>query len=306
MKITYLGGKLMKGEGLKNSLLQKIIENTHNPKAEKNIYDSGEHYRLDEELTTRTIRIYYCIENKNVIISHSSTLVDIKEFKQSYNDIKDDITMFFLGAENTTRYKVGYKTQLAAEEKYDRMNYHIINVGYSLGSQIAKEFGERKGTKVDEVVIYNKPVLLSDIVSNKGVGPNTHEISTSNDITSTLRPVENYFRPPGGTDNQYVFDSQTNNPFKAHSFKNLEKLPDDQYFGDDETEVLNVTQRPNPTMIISSLQGNGLDIKKMTVRELKIFIKEHRPKGQTYKYKVNKVKKRGLQMMVEHLISLNY
>jgi hypothetical protein len=365
VKTRYLGGRRFKGSGMRNSLLQKIIENTFLINPATDIYDSGEHYRLDKKLSIRTIRIYYCVENKTCIISHSSTLVDKKEIKQTYLDIKDDLVMFFLGAKHTDRYKDGYQTQLDAEKKYSKMGYHIINVGYSLGSQISKELGEREGSKVDEIIIYNKPVLLADIVNDKPIGTNTYEISTNNDITSTLRPVENYFRDEDDLKNQYVFDSQTNDPFKAHSYQNLGHLDDDHYFGQTPQNI-QISNRPNPNESFpdkvkannkhamkrsSHNNRSGLNLEnyqspfdkyvlshlttnkpskpnnqnhdqalflhlqrggsmnsyhnpsKMTVKQLKEFIKLNRPKGQTGQYQVTNKKKRELQIMVDHLLS---
>ena len=49
------------------------------------------------------------------------------------------------------------------------------------------------------------------------------------------------------------------------------------------------------------LSARGYDINKMTVKELKEFIKKNRPKGKAVKYKVSGKTKRELQIMAEHL-----
>lgn len=310
MKVRYLGGGY-RGFGLKNSFLQKVIEATFTKEAPRYIYDDDDLYQLDRDLTIRTIRIYYCVEKKKCVISHSSTIVDMKELKQSVMDIKDDFVMFFLGAKHTSRYKVGYETQIEAEKKYNSMGYKIINVGYSLGSSVSKELGERPNNLVDEIIVYNRPVLLTDIGSD--VGPETYEISTHNDIVSTLRPVENHFRPEEDLQNQTIFDSQTDNPFKAHSYHNLEHLPDDHYFGNPDYRSQNQPMKElTYTEKLKQAHGYGLndnsqlikDMKKMQVCQLKVFIKMNRPKGQTKKYPVTNKNKRELQIMAEQLISL--
>ena len=65
---------MVKGYGLKNSLFNKIIDNTKAQYAADEIIDNKEKYYLDKDLSTRTIRIYYNPKKKVVVISHSSTI----------------------------------------------------------------------------------------------------------------------------------------------------------------------------------------------------------------------------------------
>ena len=264
------------GSALRNSLLQQIIENTKIQKPARTIYDDGDIYYLDEDLSTRTIRIYYSPGKKHCVISHSSTIANTKEIKQSLSDIGDDIKMFFFGNRSTTRYREGLKTQINAENKYTQLGYDITNVGYSLGAQTAKTMGENKFSQAGETIVYNKPILLYDIITDKGQKDNTYVVSTSNDITSTLRPFEKQHK------NNYVFDSQTYNPIDAHFNDRLKLIDANKQFGD-----------PNI--------GSALNIKKLKVKDLKEQIKKHR-KGSAKQYPITNKTKRELVLMLEDLI----
>jgi hypothetical protein len=327
MKVHYVHQQYQ-GSGLKNSLFQQILENTKMTRPTLNIYDNGDTYTLDTDLSTRTVRIYYCVKKKICIISHSSTIYSPKELKQALSDIKDDAKMFFFGVRSTTRYKESYQVQKAAEEKYSRLGYYIMTVGYSLGAQVGKELGEQS-SRNHETIVYNKPVLLADVVSNKGVKDNTYEISSSNDITSVLRPLENMNRNRDELKNQTVFKSSTINPVSAHYNDQLKNLSDDEYFGHPEGSGISLQnyQSPFDSYILSNfissnqkqsnpnksdeklflaLQGGSIpDPLKMTVCELKTFIKLNRPKGHAREYQVTNKKKRELQLMVDDLLSKN-
>ncbi len=174
MKVHYVHPQY-KGYGLRNSLFQQILENTKIPNPAKNIYDNGDIYTLDNELSTRTVRIYYSVKNKICIISHSSTLYSPKELKKALSDMKDDAKMFFFGVRSTRRYKEAYQVQKDAEERYSRLGYYIMTVGYSLGAQVAKELGEQS-SKNHETIVYNKPCWNQQDVTR------TYVVRTSRDI----------------------------------------------------------------------------------------------------------------------------
>lgn len=330
MRVHYIEKKF-KGSGIRNSLFQKILHNTKSPTPDKVINDGDDQYFLDNELSTRTVRIYYNVKKKICIISHSSTIYSPKEYKQALSDIKDDAKMFFFGVRSTKRYKDSYQVQKAAEERYYALGYYIMTVGYSLGAQVGKELGEQS-SKNHETIVYNKPVLLADVVSHKGIKDNTYEISSSNDITSTLRPFENSNRNEDELKNQLVFKSNTVNRIDAHYDDQLKNLPDDQYFGQKEVGSglsLQNYQSPFDKYVLSHLshnkpskqnsqtndqalfwtlqRGGSMNAyhnpSKMTVKQLKEFIKLNRPKGHARQYQISNKKKRELQIMVEHILS---
>lgn len=322
MKIRYIG-KGLKGKGLRNSLLQKIILNTKIPNPEKDIYDKNDHYRLDTELSTRTVRIYYNSERKIVIISHSSTIANTKELGQSLSDVKDDVKMFFFGVRSTKRYKDAYKVQKAAEEKYHKAGYYIMTVGYSLGSQVSKDLGE-SSSNVDETIVYNKPIVLADLIDHKGVKDNTYEISTDKDITSILKPIEDSQRNPDEKKHETIIKANTKNKLDAHYDAQLKNLSDDYYFGKKlegdgfyGDKIIKHMTRPNPSndkyenikqayfMQNSGgcIECGGRKFQKMKVGELKAFIKQNR-KGKANQYLVSGKNKKELILMAENIMKM--
>ena len=309
------------GSALKNSLLMAIIQNTKILKPATEIKDNNDTYKLDTDLTTRTIRIYYCQSKKHVIISHSSTIANTEELGQSVSDIADDLKLAFFGASSTTRYKNGVKVQAKAESKYIRLGYTITNVGYSLGAQIAVEMGKNSQFE-DSTVVYNKPIVPFDLITGKDkkTESNTYQISTSNDITSALRPLQ--AKQP----NEYVFKSNTLNPVNAHFNDQLGTLSDDIEFGRQgkgidlskyqspinkligktQKDKLTPTQKPVGNMdekIWAHLNSGGtLNIKKLKVKELKTLVKQHR-KRNVKQYPITNKSKQQLRNMLEQLLT---
>src|SRR5574343_203837 len=92
----YLGSALSVG------FFNQIIQNTKikNP-ANEITNERGEIYKLDKNLSTRVVRVYYNEAKKHVIISHSSTIADFREAVQSFRDIWSDIYGFFFGNKTT-------------------------------------------------------------------------------------------------------------------------------------------------------------------------------------------------------------
>lgn len=291
MKVQYIkGGSLkLKGSSLKVSLLNQIIQNTKIKNPDSIIYDGNNTYYLDKDISIRTVRVYQSPQIKHCIISHSSTLMSTDELKQSLSDALDDLKMFLFGAKNTSRYKNAARIQQKAEEKYIRLGYQFIStVGYSLGAQI----GSVVGKNTDEIIVYNRPILLHDLLTQGDKQDDKlYIISTKEDVTSILRPFDKTASHP----NNYIFESGKNK-IDAHYNDNLEQLDQNMTFGDPNIGNYDGNDRNN--VII------GTGINKLSKDELKKLIKLYR-KGNSSMYPITKKRKSELKEMLKELQSKN-
>lgn len=295
MKVKYIIGGTLKiyGSSLKVSLLNQIIQNTKIKNPVNEIRDGNIIYYLDKDISIRTVRVYQSPQIKHCIISHSSTLMSTDELKQSLTDALDDLKMFFFSPKSTSRYKDAVKIQQKAEEKYSKLGYQISTVGYSLGAQI----GSVVGKNTDEIIVYNRPILLHDLLTQGDKQDDKlYIISTKEDVTSILRPFDKTSNHP----NNYIFESGKNK-LNAHYNDNLEQLDQNMTFGDPTIGNYDNNNNNDRSNVII---GTGININKLSKDELKKLIKLYR-KGNASMYPITKKRKSELKEILKELQSKN-
>lgn len=152
----------------------------------------------------------YKNKNTNEIVVSNRGTYDLK-------DVGTDIKAFLDNKDNRLK---SYKN-LISRIKNDYPNSYIISIGHSLGGLVA-----RQDPSVDEILTFNKPTMLREMFRKQP--KNQYEVRSTNDPVSILSKYKLYRRNRG---NNITFDSQTNNPLKAHSLSSLDNLPDTEYIG---------------------------------------------------------------------------
>nr|WPF46645.1 MAG: hypothetical protein [Lake Baikal virophage 8] len=147
---------------------------------------------------------------------------------------------------NSNRFKHAEKIQKKAEKKYGAEN--VSTLGHSLAGKIASDVGRDS----KEIITLNKFIPPMDIINpfRKKPSDKEYDIRSGLDPVSALLPVES-------GKNKFTIPSRSYDPLAEHKTDVLDRLPED-------------------TMI-----GRG-DLKKMSVKQLKDYIKKLPKNGQRF------------------------
>jgi hypothetical protein len=235
------GGKLPVGQ------LKELLNSSYD-----NILNDVPPWIIDKPLSDEYVQVYTNNNNKNVVVVHRGT--------KGLKDVITDVKLMF-GFRNNNRYKDARKKQKAAEDKYGINNISVI--GHSLGADIAREVSN---PNIKEIILLNKPVTPSDILSKKKIQkPNIFTIKTKLDPVSILQPLEE------NNKNDIVIPSTTINPLKEHSVNTLDRLDEDK------------------------LIGLGIkNINKLKIRDLKLLIKNIKKQKKLKDIKISNLNKTEL------------
>jgi hypothetical protein len=202
MNFDKYTGKI-KGNGLKANVLQSFLSNSY----KKNADQKMDGYTRDDSLSGRRAQVYKNDANQAVVV-HRGTA--------SAKDWAVDALSAVGMHKSTNRYKHAKKIQKQAESKYGANNTKTL--GHSLGARLAEDVGG----KSNEIITYNKPVVLTNIgkkVSNKNT-----DIRTNNDPVSFLHHTQK------NKGRIKTIQSGTFNPISAHGTDKLGVLGD-SYIG---------------------------------------------------------------------------
>ncbi len=207
---TIEGDKLLSGNGLMGDGLYvndfKYFLNQSYEKNRDQFYKDWEYIPQYSDLRTAI----YKNKNTNEIVVSNRGTYDLK-------DVGTDIKAFLDKKDNRLK---SYKN-LISRIKKDYPNSYIISIGHSLGGLVA-----RQDASVDEILTFNKPTMLRELFKEQP--KNQYEVRSTNDPVSILSKYKLNRRNRG---NNITFDSQSNNPLKAHSLSSLDNLPDTEYIG---------------------------------------------------------------------------
>jgi len=197
----------IKGGKIKVKEIKDLLNSSYD-----NILNNVGEWIIDKSLSDEYVQVYYNNNNKNVVVVHRGT--------KGIKDMLTDVKLIF-GFRNNSRYKDARTKQKAAEDKYGINNISVI--GHSLGADVAREVSN---PNVKEIILLNKPVTPSDILTKKKVQrPNIFTIKTKLDPVSILQPLED------NNKNDIVIPSTTLNPLKEHSVNTLNRLDEDKLIG---------------------------------------------------------------------------
>ena len=159
-------------------------------------------YTLDKDLSNENHKIFKDNKDDDIIIAFTGT--------NKNEDYLTDIALGFGLGSHTRRFKDS--RELIDKVKFKYKQSPILAIGDSLGGYLAESVGD----KVDRVITHNKASSLFDI--GKTINPNQIDIRHSNDIISMISTTQN-----GGKDRITIDDNETD-PYKAHSYDNIEHL----------------------------------------------------------------------------------
>ena len=212
---------------------------------EKNKYDIDK-FKIDSSLSGNRVKVYTVDNSKDVIVTHRGS--------GNAQDWFDNAVWFKFNSLTLSKtYKMHLKKHKEAVKKYNAKN--IIVMGHSRGGLYAKEIYDNKLVK--QLITYNKPVNMYDIISNnvksKKNDKNETVIRTSGDVVSS---GQNFLK---GNSSDVVIDSKTINPLTEHNTDQLGNLKDDKLIG-------------------QGIFKRKIDFSKLRKSELKDFVKQNKKK----------------------------
>lgn len=163
--------------------------------------------RLDESLTTPTVKTYYNKNNNEAYVVHRGT--------QGAADWLNNVAYLTGNYKRTDRFKQAEKIQNKAEKKYGKQN--ISTLGHSQGSILARELG--KDTK--QVINVNPAYKLERPLKNEYV------VRSSSDVVSSLyapvAKVRSILYPKYSKAHDITIPSKSN-LLDEHSYNILDRL----------------------------------------------------------------------------------
>lgn len=174
-------------------------------------------FRLDMDLSNSTVKVYFSIEERKLIVIFRGT----KEASDWGNNIIYSINSTAYNF--TNRFKIAQKTLKKAQQKYKGFQLEILS--HSQGSIIAHKLG----TKALSNIQLN-PAYKGEFQSN-----NEYIIRSSFDPVSVLKVpkniMSNVLYPTWSKKHNITIPAETNNPLKEHSISILDRLPQDLHIG---------------------------------------------------------------------------
>lgn len=232
----YKGGKISA------KLLKELFENDK--------LEDVSNYEIDKSLSTVWVRVYRNPKSDHTIVVHRGS----KDLYDAWVDLQ-----LGLGYKDNKRFKESKRIQDAAEKKYGTKNMSVV--GSSLGGTLAEDFGKNAG----EIITSGKPVTPLDLIVGKKPHTTQHDVRTSTDIISFLKPFQKH-------DNDIVVKSiDPTDPLKSHLGKHTMKAVMDKH-GDD----IEIGEEDIGILEKKSEGGSNPNFKKMKVEELKKYIKANR------------------------------
>jgi len=175
-------------------------------------YDGNDevgNYEKDNELSSKTSKVYKDKNTGQVVVAHKGTS-GLKDWMNN--------AVYAIGGvkayKKTKRYKEAAKIQKKAEEKYGKQN--ISTIGHSQAGLQAELLG--KNTK--EIITLNK---ASHPFINRSKAANQHDIRTKNDAVSYFTKRNN--------GNEINIKSKSKNILKEHSIDTLNRLDNNKEIG---------------------------------------------------------------------------
>jgi len=202
-----IGGALPVGE------IKKFLEASYDQKPPAKIGD----FQLDTELSNLTVKVYFSINKKKVVIVYRGT----KEISDWGNNLVYALNSNLYNL--TSRYRTAKSVQQKTEKKYK--GYMIESLSHSQGSIIAHKLGE----KSHDIISLN-PAYKGETQRN-----NEYIIRSSLDPVSVLKAPKNainsYLNPQWNKKHNITIKAKTSNPLVEHSINILNRLPQDQQIG---------------------------------------------------------------------------
>jgi hypothetical protein len=161
-----------KGGAIHSEDLQKLLHSSYNP-----MMGDVHGYTLDTDLSNDTGKVYS--KDGQTYIIHKGT--------QGASDWLNNLALAYSPSlyKMTSRYKKGKELQEKALQKYSGNKIDVL--GHSQGSALS-ELISKGDKRVNNVITYNRPVLLRDLFQNPD--HNLYDVRTSADIVSALLPFQ--------------------------------------------------------------------------------------------------------------------
>ena len=198
--------KLLKGGDLSVDNLHGLLDASYTGVDKVNDFDK------DNELSTKTSKVYRDPNTNQVVVAHRGT--------SGLADWKNNLIYGVLGTKaykKTDRYKEAERVQRAAEAKYGASN--ISTVGHSAGGAQAELLGQDS----KEIITLNKAAVP---FQNREKRPdNQYDIRTKNDLVSKLTEIRNRNK------NAILIHSKSHNLLKEHTIDTVKRLNKDRRIG---------------------------------------------------------------------------
>ena len=214
----------IQGGKLSVKTLKGLLKASYNPE------DKVDNFEIDNDLSTKTTKVYYNPITKHVVVAHQGT----NGLSDWYHNI-----VYTVGGTNlyktTNRYKQAEKVQRNAEEKYGLNN--LSTIGHSRGGLDSELLGKNG----NEIITLNK--ATRPFSNHKH--DNQYDIKTKNDLASSLNP----FQKNNG--NEIIIPSRSKSVLTEHSIDSIGRL-------NENTEIGKGLKNPWILHVKSISKGKGI------------------------------------------------